>query len=275
MIERTFPRARPTPAPTSLLRPPPHAQSDPRARVSLSPSASAPPLSRRGSVVPRLLGQRSMSPADFVSEYLQTQYLSPEELRPLQLVRLRRLMWHCLRYVPGYRRLLLYKLGRNVPLLLARLEHPSQLPLLPLQELLDRPQDFRATGFQGPAPIDPSGEWHAQALETRAAGWLDGPCGPKPLPPALRHDLLGLLAAPCKHGQLHISAERLLLEVLGDRGEPLPLGVTGRLVGTDLCNLSAPLLRAPLRMSGRLSAPRCSCGVSLLVLEDPMRWEGP
>jgi phenylacetate-CoA ligase len=71
----------------------------------------------------------------------------------------------------------------------------------------------------------------------------------------------GDIAHECKHRQgLHINAERVVLEVLDEKHQPSPLGVTGELVVTDLDNYGMPLIRYRIGDMGKLATQQCSCG---------------
>ena len=77
----------------------------------------------------------------------------------------------------------------------------------------------------------------------------------------------GILAYSCPHGQLHLTAENCLVEVLDPvRLTPLPAGQTGVLAVTDLYSRAQPRLRYLLGDVGRLSDERCPCGRTLPVL---------
>ena len=76
----------------------------------------------------------------------------------------------------------------------------------------------------------------------------------------------GILAYSCPHGQLHLTAENCLVEVLDPvRLTPLPAGQTGVLAVTDLYSRAQPRLRyllgdvAACRMSDAPAAGRCRC----------------
>src|SRR5690606_32007777 len=71
---------------------------------------------------------------------------------------------------------------------------------------------------------------------------------------------VGSIAHECEHGNLHIMADNLLIEVDGDK--------EGELIVTDFFNLKTPLIRYRLGDYGRLSGANCSCGRSLPVLDN-------
>jgi len=86
----------------------------------------------------------------------------------------------------------------------------------------------------------------------------------------LRHFVVapevGLLAATCASGRLHVPSDHLLIEIVDDAGVPLPAGASGAVCVTDLGNHAAPYVRQRLPERGRLGLP-CSCGQPFPVLE--------
>ncbi|MBL8382114.1 MAG: phenylacetate--CoA ligase family protein [Burkholderiales bacterium] len=78
----------------------------------------------------------------------------------------------------------------------------------------------------------------------------------------------GPLALQCpEQGALHVQAERVLLELLDDAGEPCGPGDAGRVVITDLHNFAMPLIRYDLGDIARFGPP-CACGRGLPVLAE-------
>lgn len=73
--------------------------------------------------------------------------------------------------------------------------------------------------------------------------------------------------AQCEHGRYHVNPEYGLVEVLGDEGKPVDLGVPGRLVCTGFLNLGMPLLRYEIGDSAVLSGSQCPCGRRFPVVE--------
>jgi phenylacetate-CoA ligase len=73
------------------------------------------------------------------------------------------------------------------------------------------------------------------------------------------------IATECEHHDgLHISAERVLLEVVDEAGAPCPPGTTGKFLITDLDNYGMPMIRYDIGDRGALSAvPTCECGRGL------------
>jgi phenylacetate-CoA ligase len=77
---------------------------------------------------------------------------------------------------------------------------------------------------------------------------------------------LGPVASECPEGQLHINAERFIVEIVQD-GIPVPPGVEGEIVITDLVNYGFPMIRYATGDIGIIGAKPCSCGRCLPVLE--------
>ncbi len=77
---------------------------------------------------------------------------------------------------------------------------------------------------------------------------------------------LGTIAHECEHGRLHLSAENMIVEIVGPDGAPVPAGQPGEIVVTELNNFSMPLIRYRMRDFGVLSNEACPCGRTLPVL---------
>ena len=76
----------------------------------------------------------------------------------------------------------------------------------------------------------------------------------------------GYIALQCpEHPHYHVQAERLLVEILDERGAPCGPGQIGRVVITDLHNFATPLVRYELGDYAEVGAP-CPCGRGLPVL---------
>ncbi|MDE2159915.1 MAG: phenylacetate--CoA ligase family protein [Burkholderiales bacterium] len=76
----------------------------------------------------------------------------------------------------------------------------------------------------------------------------------------------GIIAAPCaEHGQYHVNAESVLLEVLHPDGSACAPGETGQVVLTPLHNFAMPLLRYAIDDMAEVGPP-CRCGRTLPVL---------
>lgn len=80
---------------------------------------------------------------------------------------------------------------------------------------------------------------------------------------------VGQIASECQtHNGLHISADRIFLEILDEDGQPCPSGTAGRIVVTDLDNFGMPLIRYEIGDRGIISeTTECSCGRGLPLLQ--------
>lgn len=79
----------------------------------------------------------------------------------------------------------------------------------------------------------------------------------------------GILAYSCPHGNLHITAENCIIEVLDPITlEKLPDGSSGVFAVTDLNNFVEPKLRYLLGDAGSLTSKLCSCGMKLPIIKE-------
>lgn len=78
---------------------------------------------------------------------------------------------------------------------------------------------------------------------------------------------LGYIALQCPDipGHYHVCAETLIVELVDDAGQPVPPGEVGRVLLTDLHNLSAPMIRYAIGDHG-VAGPACPCGRGLPTL---------
>lgn len=77
-----------------------------------------------------------------------------------------------------------------------------------------------------------------------------------------------LMAAQCERRQsLHVTAENLIVEVVDDEGRPVPEGVEGRVVVTDLYNYAMPFVRYA-NGDRAVAGGRCDCGRGLPLLSE-------
>ena len=77
-----------------------------------------------------------------------------------------------------------------------------------------------------------------------------------------------LMAAQCERRQgLHITAENLIVEVVDDTGQPVPDGVEGQVVVTDLHNYAMPFVRYA-NGDRAIAGGHCDCGRGLPLLSD-------
>jgi len=77
------------------------------------------------------------------------------------------------------------------------------------------------------------------------------------------------IATECEmHNGLHISVDRLLVEVVDEEGRPCPPGEVGKILVTDLDNYGMPFIRYDIGDQGILAEEHpCSCGRELPKLE--------
>jgi phenylacetate-CoA ligase len=78
----------------------------------------------------------------------------------------------------------------------------------------------------------------------------------------------GFIAHACPQGNLHISAEDIILEIVGQDGDVVPVGEAGEIVITHLATESFPFIRYRTGDIGVLSDELCSCGRGLPVLKE-------
>ncbi|WP_372628140.1 phenylacetate--CoA ligase family protein [Arsukibacterium sp.] len=76
----------------------------------------------------------------------------------------------------------------------------------------------------------------------------------------------GFIAHQCPAGSLHISAEDIIVEIVDDKGQVLPVGATGEIVITHLQTQAFPFVRYRTGDMGQLSNAPCACGRGLPVL---------
>lgn len=76
----------------------------------------------------------------------------------------------------------------------------------------------------------------------------------------------GFIAHECPHGNLHITAEDIIVEIVDESGVPVAPGETGEIVTTHLRNRGYPLIRYRTGDLGHLDPNPCPCGRTLPVL---------
>ncbi len=78
----------------------------------------------------------------------------------------------------------------------------------------------------------------------------------------------GIIAYECPNGKMHISAENMVVEILDiETRNPVEPGENGIVVITDLNNYSMPRLRYQLGDIAAFSKEKCSCGITLPLIE--------
>lgn len=78
----------------------------------------------------------------------------------------------------------------------------------------------------------------------------------------------GFIAHQCPAGQMHITAEDIIVEIVAEDGSVLPPGEAGEIVVTHLATRDYPFIRYRTGDVGVLSAEACSCGRGLPVLKE-------
>jgi len=78
----------------------------------------------------------------------------------------------------------------------------------------------------------------------------------------------GFIAHECPHGNMHISAEDIIVEIIDRDGHVLPDGESGEIVVTHLATSDFPFVRYRTGDIGTISTSVCSCGRGLPVLKD-------
>jgi phenylacetate-coenzyme A ligase PaaK-like adenylate-forming protein len=77
----------------------------------------------------------------------------------------------------------------------------------------------------------------------------------------------GFVAHECPAGGMHITADRLIVEIVDEQGRPQPLGHPGEIVVTNLDTPEMPFIRYRTGDIGTLAARNCRCGRTLPLLE--------
>jgi phenylacetate-CoA ligase len=73
----------------------------------------------------------------------------------------------------------------------------------------------------------------------------------------------GLMGCQCSEiDGFHLNSEMLLVEILDERGQPCPAGVTGRVIVTPFLSTALPLIRYD-QSDNAAELPSCRCGSSL------------
>ncbi|MFN0316535.1 MAG: phenylacetate--CoA ligase family protein [Burkholderiales bacterium] len=78
----------------------------------------------------------------------------------------------------------------------------------------------------------------------------------------------GFLAHECPAGSMHITAEDVIIEIVGNSGNVLPAGQPGEVVVTHLATRAFPFIRYRTGDVAVLQAGSCECGRGLPVIKD-------
>ena len=77
----------------------------------------------------------------------------------------------------------------------------------------------------------------------------------------------GFVAHECPARGMHITADRLIVEIVDEQGRPQPFGQSGEIIVTNFDTPEMPFIRYRTGDVGVLTARNCSCGRTLPLLE--------
>jgi phenylacetate-CoA ligase len=78
----------------------------------------------------------------------------------------------------------------------------------------------------------------------------------------------GFIAHECPAGNMHLTADDILVEIINEAGQVQPAGVAGEIVVTHLSTNDFPFIRYRTGDIGVLGATPCTCGRGLPLLQD-------
>ncbi|CAH1747214.1 Capsule biosynthesis protein CapK [Thauera humireducens] len=78
----------------------------------------------------------------------------------------------------------------------------------------------------------------------------------------------GFIAHECPSGNMHITAEDIVVEIIDEAGRVLPAGQSGEIVVTHLATRDYPFIRYRTGDIGTLGDEACPCGRGLPILRD-------
>ena len=78
----------------------------------------------------------------------------------------------------------------------------------------------------------------------------------------------GFIAHECPGGNMHITAEDIVVEIIDEAGRVLPPGESGEIVVTHLATRDYPFIRYRTGDIGTLGDEACPCGRGLPILKD-------
>jgi phenylacetate-CoA ligase len=78
----------------------------------------------------------------------------------------------------------------------------------------------------------------------------------------------GFIAHECPQGGMHITAEDIIVEIVGAQGNALPSGEAGEIVVTHLATRDFPFIRYRTGDIGVLDSKSCTCGRGLPLLKE-------
>lgn len=78
----------------------------------------------------------------------------------------------------------------------------------------------------------------------------------------------GFIAHQCPAGGMHLTAEDLVVEIIDEQGQTVPVGQVGEIVVTHLATRDFPFLRYRTGDFGALDTAACTCGRGLPLLKE-------
>lgn len=78
----------------------------------------------------------------------------------------------------------------------------------------------------------------------------------------------GFIAHECPQGNMHITAEDIIVEIVNPQGQPVTHGESGEIVVTHLATGDYPFIRYRTGDIGTLSEDQCACGRGLPILKE-------
>ena len=78
----------------------------------------------------------------------------------------------------------------------------------------------------------------------------------------------GFIAHECPHGNMHVTADDIVVEIVDGLGQVLPVGQAGEIVVTHLSTNDFPFIRYRTGDIGVLGSAVCPCGRGLPILQD-------
>jgi phenylacetate-CoA ligase len=78
---------------------------------------------------------------------------------------------------------------------------------------------------------------------------------------------LGPITWQCRKANYHIDADRIIVEIVDDDGNPTPPGQVGHVVCTELYSYTMPFIRYRLLDIAAMSTRTCSCGCRFPLME--------
>jgi len=78
----------------------------------------------------------------------------------------------------------------------------------------------------------------------------------------------GFIAHECPSGNMHITAEDIIVEIIDQQGQVVPMGQSGEIVVTHLATKMFPFIRYKVGDVGTLTNDKCACGRGLPILKE-------